>query len=257
MSDQELCVAYELDPDGVYTYEAIDRIEQLKEYLKVDYLDSIGVGAGASSEEFDFGEQQLFADDTETWAYTHGFEKVAEFANFVNCHLLTLFKFSRRLIKIAHREYVEDNGKMLTWPEELYNGDFDPNNVIASIHARLENHELTEKEALDYGDSIFSFVHDLVTLAHDRHNGDLGLALSERFCVANRVRWISYRGMRFRLTCMTEEEPRYGQHPWSVEAVNIPNSLRYSSVFYEPTSIPNEDAAMKWLHQVVDDFLAK
>ena len=253
MTEQELCAAYGVDPDGQYAYEAADRITRLRHHLSIDYLDTLGVNSRATTEEFDFSEERLYAQDTETWAFEHGFEQIVELASNANSHFSTLLQFSSRLIRLTREEHAQDN-PVVPWPEQLQAGDYDPDIVIRAINSWLQEGEHIQEQALGYGDGVFNFVVDLVALANDRHQGDIGRVLGDKFKLGSPVRWVQYRGVRARIApAPVDRQSLFQSVAWLVTVVGAPDGFPCLPVACEP----NEPAALEWLHKVVDECMAQ
>jgi hypothetical protein len=247
MTNEEVCEAYELDPDGQHTYEAIDRIEQLKGYLDIDYLDTVGAGSRDSTEEFSLASESLFAQDSEAWAFQCGLEKVAALAMRVNSHLRTLESFCNRLIRVTRAEYVSDNG-ILPWEEEVEAGEYDPGNVIDVINGRMSSEASTAGLGMDYGDGIYSFVSKLLADAHSQYGGDFGRALSDRFQFSHPVRWFALRGVQARIFPLSQDFDL-----WQIEVFNGPERLPRIGDIVAPT----ESQAMDMLRVAVDSCWAQ
>lgn len=200
MSDEEMCEAYDLDPNGPDTFEACDRIEQLLRYRSMDYLERIDFDR-QSARELDFERERLFATQTEIWAYERGFEKLCDLAAKVNERLVTLGRFSLRLarqVALEVSDEFEAEHDLRDWATRLQDGDFHPDEVIATINRIAQSASQSgEIYAEAFMEGLYPFMAELMSDAQTRFDGRLGEALEARFHCPPGKTWGHYRGVSF------------------------------------------------------------
>lgn len=239
MSDEEMCEAYDLDPNGPDTFEACDRIEQLLRYRSMDYLERVDFDR-QSARELDFVRERLFATQTEIWAYERGFEKLSDLAGKVNERLVTLGRFSLRLARLVALEVSDEfraEHDLRDWTARLHDGDFDPADLIATVNQTSDdNPNAACSQAGLLMSGFYPFITRTVSDAYERFNGDLAAALIDRFDYPPDGRWACFRGF-----CA-----------WIYPSADEIGSTQNEPIFFDVIGAP--DGAPRWSSPPLDTF---